>query len=140
MIIVDTNVISELMREHPAPAVSQWMAGRKENDLRTTSVSASEILYGVERLPDGRRKDALRASATRILDGFGQQILPFDLPSAREYAVVVCRRAEMGLPISGSDAQIAAICRVHRAALATRNGPDFAGTGVSLINPWLAEA
>jgi len=140
MIVVDTNVISELMRERPSPAVSQWIASHKESDLRTTSVTVSEVLYGVERLPAGQRKDALQAAATRILDSFGQQVLSFDASAAREYAVVVCGRAAMGHPIGGFDAQIAAICRAHQAALATRSVPDFAGTGVPLINPWLAES
>jgi predicted nucleic acid-binding protein len=101
MIVVDTNVISELMRERPSPAVSQWIASHKESDLRTTSVTVSEVLYGVERLPAGQRKDALQAAATRILDSFGQQVLSFDASAAREYAVVVCGRAAMGHPSAG---------------------------------------
>src|SRR5580692_11451369 len=101
MIVVDTNVISELMRERPSPAVSQWIASHKESDLRTTSVTVSEVLYGVERLPAGQRKDALQAAATRILDSFGQQVLSFDALPRESTQLSSAGVPRWGIPSAG---------------------------------------
>ena len=136
MIIVDTNVASELMKPAPAPAVQDWVRARGGRELYTTSITLAEIRYGIERLPDGRRKELLRSTADDVFIAFEDQILPFDAAAATEYASIVTRRDLAGLPIDGFDAQIASICRVRGAALATRNVRDFQDTGIDLIDPW----
>jgi predicted nucleic acid-binding protein len=140
MIVADTNVASELMRVSPAQAVRDWMRGHDARELYITAVTVAEIRYGIERLPDGRRKEALRAAAIEIFAMFEDQILAFDAAAAEQYALVVSRRDVLGRPIEGFDAQIAAICRVNGAALATRNLADFRDTGIAVIDPWQAGA
>lgn len=136
MIVVDTNVASELMRPSPSEAVRAWVRGQNARDLCTTAITVAEIGYGIERLPGGRRKDALRAAVAEIFAMFEEQILPFDAAAAEQYGLVVSRRDALGLPIDGFDAQIAAICRARGATLATRNTADFHETGVEVLNPW----
>jgi predicted nucleic acid-binding protein len=136
MIILDTNVVSELMRPEPAPQVAAWVRDRDRPELRTTSVTVAEIRYGIARLPDGRRKQALRAAADDIFRAFEDQVLPFDAAAAEHYAAIASNRERSGKPISGFDALIAAVCRSRGAALATRDLPDFDGTGVETIDPW----
>jgi len=136
VIIVDTNVASELMRPSPAPAVQDWVRARVGRELYTTSITLAEIRYGIERLPDGRRKELLRTTAEQVFTEFEEQILPFDAAAAAQYASIVTRRDSAGLPIDGFDAQIASICRTYGAALATRNIDDFQDTEVDLIDPW----
>ncbi len=139
MIVVDTNVASELMRSAPSEVVREWMRGQHGTDLYMPAISVAEIRYGIERLPDGRRKKILRSAAVEVFGIFAEQILPFDVAAAEQYALVVTRRDGLGLPIDGFDAQIAAICRARRAALATRNVTDFRETGIDVINPWQRE-
>lgn len=136
MIVVDTNVVSELMRPSPSAAVTDWVRARTGIELYTTSITLAEILYGIHRLPDGRRKELLRTTASEVFVAFEGQVLPFDSRAAVHYAEVVGSRDQLGLPIDGFDAQIVSICRAHDAALATRNGKDFQHTGVNLIDPW----
>ncbi|HEY2127002.1 MAG TPA: type II toxin-antitoxin system VapC family toxin [Streptosporangiaceae bacterium] len=136
MIVVDTNVASELMRPSPAVAVQDWVRSHAARELCTTAITVAEVQYGIERLPAGRRKEALRAAAMEIFETFAEQVLPFDTLAAEQYALVVSQRDELGLPIDGFDAQIAGICRARGAALATRNLADFRKTGIELINPW----
>jgi toxin FitB len=138
MIIVDTNVASELMRPSPAVAVRDWVREQDARALCTTAITVAEIRYGIERLPDGRRKEGVRAAAAEIFGMFAEQVLPFDAAAAEQYALVVSHRDGRGLPIGGFDAQIAAICRARGAALATRNLTDFKETGVDVIDPWQA--
>jgi toxin FitB len=139
MIILDTNVVSELMRPAPAPVVRDWLLARDPRELYTTAVTTAEIRYGLERLPGGRRQDLLRAVATEIFAAFDEQILPFDRLAAAEYALIVVGRDRLGEPVEAFDAQIAAICRTQGAALATRNLKDFRMTGIDLISPWAEE-
>jgi len=136
VIIVDTNVASELMKPSPASAVHDWVRARGGRELYTTSITLAEIRYGIERLPDGRRKELLRTTAEDLFAAFADQILPFDAAAAAVYASIVTRRESFGLPIDGFDAQIASICRTHAAALATRNVKDFRDTEVEVIDPW----
>ncbi len=136
MIVVDTNVASELMRPSPSPVVRDWVSGQRGKDLYTSTVTVAVIRYGIERLPAGRRKELLRAVADEIFGIFAEQVLPFDTAAAAEYAAVVSHRDALGMPIEGFDAQIAAICRGRGAALATRNATDFRGTGIDVIDPW----
>lgn len=136
MIVVDTNVVSELMRPRPSAVVVAWVRARSEPQLLTTSITLAEIRYGIERLPDGDRKRSLRSVAEETFTRFDEQVLAFDAAAAAEYARIVSTRDLAGEPINGFDAQIAAICSAHGATLATRNVKDFAGTGIELVDPW----
>lgn len=138
MIIVDTNVVSELMKKDPSPEVQGWLQGRDRRELKLTAITVAEVLYGIERLPRGKRKTEIRRGALEVFARFADEILAFDAPAATVYAEIVDRRDRLGAPISGYDAQIAAICRTHGASLATRNTKDFESTGVEVINPWTA--
>jgi toxin FitB len=136
VIVVDTNVVSELMRPGPAPQVREWVSAQASGGLCTTAVTVAEIRYGLERLADGRRKQSLLIAATEIFAAFGDYILPFDADAAISYATIVAHRERLGLPLDGFDAQIAAICKTRAAALATRNIKDFRETGIDVIDPW----
>lgn len=138
MIVVDTNVASELMRAAPDPTVRRWVDARRGADLGTTAITVAEIRYGIARLPAGSRKNLLAEIADEVFAAFEDQILPFDAAAAAQYASILSRREPAGLPIDGFDAQIAAICQVHAASLATRNAKDFDRTGVALIDPWVS--
>ena len=139
MIILDTNVISELTRPVPDPGVITWLDSLPAEETAITAITAAELRYGVRRMPDGHRKTGLsEAVDTLITTDFRDRVEPFDVLAADQYADVVTVREHAGQPISTSDAQIAAICRVLNAALATRNTSDFTGTGVDLIDPWKA--
>ena len=138
MIIVDTNVVAELMRPEPDEVVRRWSLALQSDESFTTAITLAEILYGIERLPSGRRKDLLRTTAAEVFATFGDRVLPFDADAAAHYAPIVEGRDRLGRPIDGFDAQIASICRVGRAALATRSVRHFEHTGVELIDPWHA--
>ncbi|MFN0090764.1 MAG: type II toxin-antitoxin system VapC family toxin [Acidimicrobiales bacterium] len=137
MIVLDTNVVSELMRAAPAPVVVDWVDRQRATEVHLTAITVAELLYGVGRLPGGSRKTELAERIEAMLsDDFDHRVLPFDETSAAHYADIVVRRERAGRPISTADAQIAATCRSHRARLATRNTDDFADTGITLHNPW----
>lgn len=139
MIVLDTNIISELMRSAPAAPVVAWVDRQPAEEVCTTSVTLAEVRYGIARLPAGRRRDLLDAVADDVFGGFEEQVLPFDAGAAAHYARIVVERERAGTPISGFDAQIAAVCRTHRAGLATRNTDDFDGLGLDLVNPWTTD-
>lgn len=137
MIILDTTVVSELMRTSPEPAVVAWTATRVFVELYTTTITRAEILYGIAILTAGRRRAALAEGATRMfLRAFTGRILTFDAAAADRYAEIRSTRRRAGRPISPLDAQIAAIAAVAGAAVATRNVRDFEGCGVEIIDPW----
>jgi toxin FitB len=136
VIIVDTNVVSELMRPSPDTRVRDWVNARAPGELYTTAVTVAEMRCGLKRLPDGRRKESLLATATEVFAAFSEFIQPFDADAAVWYATIVAGRDRLGLPMDGFDAQIAAICRTRGAALATRNAKDFWKTGIDVIDPW----
>jgi toxin FitB len=136
MIVVDTNVTSELMRPAPSELVRDWVRGQPAEDLYTSAITVAEIRYGIERQSEGTRKIELRAAAVEVFGAFTDRVLAFDAAAAEQYALIVSRRERLGIPIEGFDAQIAAICRVHGAALATRNVADFRETGIAVIDPW----
>ena len=137
MIVLDTNVISELTRQAPAPGVISWLDSLAAAEVATTAITAAELLYGVARLPGGRRKTTLKAAVDGLLsDDFQGRVLAFDEPAARRYADIVTARERLGRPIGAADAQIAAICQTIDATLATRNTEDFDGAGIELINLW----
>ena len=137
MIVLDTNVVSELMKPGPSAAVLAWVGSRDRLELHTTSVTQAEILDGVLQLPAGRRRRAVEGAAGAMFDvDFAGRILPFDSRAARPYAEVVAERRRRGRPISQFDAQIAAVARASDATLATRNIKDFEHCGIRVVNPW----
>lgn len=137
MIVLDTNVISEMMRPKPARHVSDWFATHAMSSLFTTALTQAEILYGLALLPAGRRRQALLTAARPIFDGdLAGRVLPFDSDAAAIYPDIAVRRRSAGQPISQVDAQIAAIVRSRGATLATRNVRDFADCGISVVDPW----
>ena len=137
MIVLDTNVISELARPVPDPGVLSWLDSLEVSGLVTTAVTAAELRYGVARLPDGHRKRELAVVVQGILtEDFRARVLPFDERASVRYADVVAGRERAGRPIGIADTQIAAICRDLGATLATRNTADFEDTGIELIDPW----
>lgn len=137
MIILDTNVISELMRHQSHEAVINWLDKQTDEELAITSVTVAEILYGVKQLPSGKRKTQLYEAAMMMFEeDFPDLVLSFDRGAAEYYADIVSTRGHIGKPINIADAQIAAICRVYGAVLATRNTKDFEHIEIMLINPW----
>jgi toxin FitB len=138
MILLDTNVVSELMRPVANPAVLRWLSKYSADELYCNAIVVAEILYGVELLPDGKRKSELLAGAERLFKVvLGGRILPFDEQAAQVFSRIAAGRRSRGRPIAELDAQIAAIAHVHGAALATRNTHDFEDCGVRLLNPWV---
>jgi predicted nucleic acid-binding protein len=139
MIILDTNVISELMRSPPDTRVHRWFSGQPRSSVYTTSITKAEILYGIALMPEGRRKAALAETAERMFAGaFVSRLLPFDAAAAIRYPEVLLARRRAGRPIETLDAQIAAIAAATGAEVATRNVSDFAGCGVAIVDPWAA--
>ena len=137
MIVLDTNVISEVFRSTPDGRVMAWLEALA-GDVAITAVTLAELLAGVARLPDGRRKDELSTRIAEAIEPFrgSRSILAFDDDAASHYAEVLLARESAGLPISTADAQIAAICLARDATCATRNTSDFVHTGVELLDPW----
>jgi len=139
MILLDTNVISELLRPAPAPSVETWLAAQDGPDVYLSAVSEAELRLGVALLPAGSRRAALAGAIDTILaEDFRARILPFDSAATRAYAAIVAERRSAGRPISQFDAQIAAIARANGATVATRNVRDFETCGIDLIDPWQA--
>lgn len=137
MIILDTNVISELMRREPDARVMTWIAVQPMASVFTTTLTQAEIFYGLALLPEGRRRDDLLAAAQPIFDvDLAGRVLPFDTDAAVAYPAIAAGRRHAGQPIAQIDAQIAAIVRSRGARLASRNVRDFAGCGIAVVNPW----
>lgn len=137
MIVVDTNVISELMRGEPHPAVLAWMAAQPRAELYTTRINQAEIFYGIAGLPAGRRQAALAAAASAMFDeDFAGHILPFEAGAAACYPEIVLTRRQAGKPIEKFDALIAATALAVGASIATRDTGGFADCGLSVIDPW----
>jgi predicted nucleic acid-binding protein len=137
MILLDTNVLSDLMRPAPTASVVSWVSSQPATMLYTTSITKAEILYGLLRLPAGRRREKLASAAAAMFDeDFQGRILPFGGEAAVHYAAIAADRYRAGRPISAFDAQIAAIARAAGADVATRNIDDYAGCGIRIIDPW----
>jgi hypothetical protein len=138
MILLDTNVVSELMRPAPQPRVLEWLDARPAGDVWISAVTVGEIRLGIDLLPEGRRRARLAALADEMFqEDFADRCLPYDAPAAVEYAGIVAARARQGRPITVEDAQIAGIARSAGLALATRNTRDFSGIdGLPFLNPW----
>jgi len=137
VIILDTNVISEIIRAEPSPAVMNWMESQSRAMLFTTTLTRAELLYGMAILPDSPRKMEKERIIKDILNiDFHEKMLPFDKDAADCYAEITAVRKKSGSPISQFDAMIAAITQSRGAKLATRNIKDFIHCGISIINPW----
>lgn len=140
-LLLDTNVLSELLRASPDAGVVAWFADQHADALFVSAVTQAEMLFGAALLPDGRRRTQLEQQLNAMFDeDFARRVLPFDSEAARIYAGVVSGRRQAGRSISQFDAQIAAIALAHRASLVTRNVEDFEGCGLALVNPWLSPA
>jgi len=136
--ILDTNVVAEPMRPSPSATVLSWLSRKPDGGhFFVTTITVAEILFGIELLPNGKRRDKMLAQANAtFVEDFAGRILPFDEPAARAFPEIAAARRAHGRPISELDAQIAAIAHSRTATLATRNTADFEGCGVRLVNPW----
>lgn len=141
MILLDTNIISELMRPSPHESVAQWLSHQPLAHLWISSITVTEILYGLERIPKGSRRQVMFLEFNQFISkGFHKNMKVFDYAAAVIAAQIRAAREARGRPMSMADAQIAAIARVHGFALATRNTKDFESCGLTLINPFLTDS
>ena len=139
MFLLDTNIVSELLRPRPNPTVETWVGDRRATDLYFSAIGEAELRYGVAILPAGRRQTALASAIEAILrEDFADRILPFDSEAAREYADMAAARRAAGRSVAPTDCQIAAIARSRGMAVATRNVRDFNGISVEVVDPWAA--
>lgn len=140
MILLDTNIVSEVMRTEPALNVIDWLNEQTSSALYVSSVTIGEIAYGLRILPSGKRRSKLRDRFERFIsEGFAQRVLAYDEVAARTYGDIMGARREEGRPMSMSDGQIAAIAQSNHLAVATRNTADFEGCGIELFNPFTLE-
>ncbi|MDX2024260.1 MAG: type II toxin-antitoxin system VapC family toxin [Deltaproteobacteria bacterium] len=138
MILLDTNVLSELVRARPDPAVAEWIAAKPISSLFTSAITQAEMLLGVALMPSGKRRAALTEAVSALFDeDMADRVLSFEASAARDFAAIVAHRRTIGRPISHADAQIAAIARSRGATVATRNTADFADCGVEVVDPFL---
>ena len=138
MILLDTNVVSELMRTSPNPAVERWIADHPVEDLFFSAVGESELRYGAAIMPAGRRRETLVSDIETMLHAaFENRILPFDSGAARAYAVIAAKRRFAGRSVAPTDCQIAAIAPARGMMVATRNVRDFEDLAESIYaTPW----
>jgi predicted nucleic acid-binding protein len=126
------------MRPNPSSIVGRWFSAQRPEELHTTVITVAEILYGIELLPAGKRKDTLVAGSERMFNKlFLDRIFAFNNDAAHSFPKIAAERRRLGRPITELDAQIAAIASIHGAAIATRNTSDFEGCGIRVLNPWL---
>ena len=137
MILLDTNVVSELTRPAPNSSVVSWLDAQITEDVYISAITEAELRFGVKILPPGRRREKLIVEIENVLrNDFEHRILPFDSNAARIHAEIAVIRKAIGKPISYADCQVAAIARCHGAAVATRNVRDFEYCEIKVINPW----
>ena len=140
MFLIDTNVISELMRATPAPSVLNWFSTQDPSTLYLSAVTEAELRTGIAILPAGQRREGLRAALdATIAEDFEGRIMPFGTDAAKTYAEIAAGRRSAGRPIADADCQIASIARATGMPVVTRNTRDFEGCGVDVINPWGGE-
>lgn len=137
MILLDTNVLSELTKPAPNEKVVAWLT-QTEPALAIPTIAIAEMAYGIEKLTEGKRRERLQAALQRLAESFDNRLLPFGLAAAWAYGDVLAVARRAGRPMSVPDAAIAAIARAHDCALATRNIKDFETTGLDLVNPWVS--
>lgn len=137
MVVIDTNIVSELMSAEPSVEVLAWVDDRPRRELFVTAVTEAEVRTGIALLPEGRRRRGLAEACERAFGSlFAGRVLPFDSDAARAYADIAAARRGIGRPIGQADGQIAAIARARGMAVATRNVRDFAEMGIDIFNPW----
>jgi predicted nucleic acid-binding protein len=135
LILIDTNVISQLTREQPEAFVFDWIV-ENEADILVSTVVLGEMAFGISRLSDGRRKAGLRYALDRVIDRFSSKIVPYGVYEAEAYGDIMANAERFGRPMSIPDGMIAASAHVLRVPLATRNVKDFETTSLTLFNPW----
>ena len=141
MVVIDTNVVSELMRLAPDREVMTWFSVQDSAELYLTAVTEAELRAGAAILPAGRRRDRLAAEVDAMIrEDFAGRVLPFDSLAAKAYADIAATRRSLGRPILEADCQIAAIARATNSTIATRNRADFELCGIALIDPWARNA
>lgn len=136
MIVIDTSVLSELMRPKPDERVAAWVDGVLPGEAVTTAITIGEIRHGLQRLPQGQRRARLEEIFGLLVAELDRDILPFDSEAAHHYGRIAFVRESAGRPIDPLDCMIAAVCASRGATLATRNERDFEGSGIDLVNPW----
>jgi predicted nucleic acid-binding protein len=136
MFVLDTNILSEMMHLSRVPEVAVWVEGQDEDLLFTTAISHAEIFSGLAVMADGRRRRELEKTAHEMFEEFEGRILPFDTDAATAYAELFAMRRQAGRPAAPLDLMIASIARSHGASMVTRDGGDFEGCGLTVINPW----
>ena len=137
MFVLDTNVVSELIRPQPNPAVVAWVGARPAGSLFFTAIGEAEMRFGVAIMPAGARRSALAAEIDGMLrEDFARRVLPFDSLAARKYAELAAERRAAGRPVSLADCQIAAIAGSRGGTVVTRNVRDFEGIAIAVVNPW----
>ena len=137
MILLDTNVLSEPLRQQPEPRVIEWIDAQALETLYLSAITVAELRSGVALLPAGKRRDGLRDNLEkRVLPLFAGRVLPFDLACTLSYATLLAKARKAGRALAMADACIAAIAQTHGLAVATRDTAPFTLAGVSVINPW----
>jgi predicted nucleic acid-binding protein len=137
MLVLDTNVVSEMMRPAPNPRIAAWLSRQPASEVHLTALTVGEIGYGLSLLPPGRRRSTLERRFAEVLErGFADRVLAFDAAAALAYGPIMAARRAEGRPMSVVDGQIAAIAQVAGAVLASRNLADFDGCGLRLVNPF----
>ncbi len=136
MFILDTNVVSEVLKANVSPRVERWLQSQQSELVWTTTIVEAELLSGVALLPDGKRKMDLVEKIASVIEIFGPRVLPFDRLAAACYGEIIAARKTAGRPIQTLDAQIAAIAKSRNAVIVTRNTTDFEFINARLINPW----
>lgn len=140
MIVLDTDVLSELMRSSPDPTIVAWLDRRPPSSVWTTSATLFEIAAGIEFLPAGRRANVMRDDLEKLVgDVLGRRVLDFDVSAARAAALVAARLRSAGIRGELADVQIAGIAVARKASVATRNARHFEGAGVDVVDPWKDE-
>lgn len=135
--ILDTNIISEMMRPKPNASVLTWLNEQDAAQLFVATITIGEIFYGLEALPAGRRRQRLAASFEHLIrDAFDSRLLAFDETAARCYGSIMAARRKMGRPLGALDGQIAATALANRMTVVTRNTKDFADCGLDIVNPF----
>lgn len=137
MIVLDTNVISEVFKPKPDSGVLSWLQQQDDDVVFTTAVTRGELMYGLNIMANGKRRETLESGLQRIFAmRFAGRVLPYDESAADAYAMILALRRGIGRPIGAADAMIAGITRSRGARLATRNVRDFGGCGIVLVDPW----
>ena len=137
MIVLDTNVISEVFKPTPAAGVLYWLQQQDDAEMFTTAVTRGELMYGLNIMANGKRREILMSGLERIFARrFAGRVLPYDESAADAYAEILAQRRRIGRPTGAADAMIAGIARSHSAQLVTRNVRDFEDCGIALIDPW----